>query len=35
MDKAQSLDAFWNSFGVDAYDESSVPDEKYLKFPYF
>lgn len=27
MDKAQALDEFWNSFGVNAYDENSVPDE--------
>lgn len=27
MDKAQALDTFWNSFGLPAYDESSVPDD--------
>lgn len=27
MDKIQALDSFWNSFGVKAYDESTVPDE--------
>lgn len=27
MDKAQAIDTFWNSFGLPAYDESSVPDD--------
>jgi hypothetical protein len=27
MDKWQALQAFWDSFGIDAYDESSVPDD--------
>lgn len=31
-DKWQALDAFWNSFGWTAYDESSVPDN--AKMPY-
>ena len=26
MDKAQAIDAFWNSFGWKAYDEGTVPD---------
>lgn len=26
MDNAQALHAFWNSFGVPAYDENTVPD---------
>lgn len=26
MDNAQTLHAFWNSFGVPAYDENTVPD---------
>lgn len=24
----ETLDAFWNSFGVEAYEENSVPDEE-------
>lgn len=30
MNKAQALNAFWNSFGVRAYDESTVPDDATL-----
>lgn len=26
MDKEQALQAFWSSYGLDAYDELSVPD---------
>ena len=25
MNKAQAIDAFWNSFGLPAYDENTVP----------
>lgn len=32
MDKVQALTAFWNSFGIPAYDDASVPDE--AQFPY-
>ena len=32
MDKAQAINSFWNSFGLVAYDENSVPDD--AKFPY-
>lgn len=32
MDKLQALDAFWNGFGLVAYDENSVPDD--VSFPY-
>ena len=32
MDKAQALDAFWNSFNIPAYDENSVPED--ATFPY-
>lgn len=32
MDKAQILNAFWNSFGWKAYDEGTVPDD--TAFPY-
>lgn len=31
MDREQSLNAFWNSFGVKAYDENSVPDNADVK----
>lgn len=27
MNKSQALDAFWNSFGVPAYSEETVPDD--------
>lgn len=27
MDKSQALQTFWESFGVPAYDENSVPDD--------
>lgn len=27
MDKAQTINAFWNSFGWPAYDEGTVPDD--------
>lgn len=32
MTKIQTLNTFWNSFGLKAYDENSVPDG--VKFPY-
>lgn len=32
MDKAQALHQFWSSFGVDAYDENSVPDNAILPY---
>lgn len=28
MNKMQTLHAFWSSFGIPAFDENSVPDEK-------
>ena len=35
MDKAQTIDAFWNSFGWTAYDESTVPDSaSYPRITY-
>lgn len=35
MDKAQALHQFWSSFGLKAYDESSVPTaDKAPDFPY-
>lgn len=30
MDKEQTLHQFWSSFGVEAYDENSVPDDAGL-----
>lgn len=32
MDKFQSLNAFWNSFNIPAYDENSVPDDAVLPY---
>lgn len=32
MNKAQKLHEFWNSFGIPAYDENSVPDD--AQHPY-
>jgi hypothetical protein len=32
MNKAQAINEFWNSFGLPAYDENSVPDD--AKLPY-
>ena len=32
MNKVQALDKFWNSFGLLAYDENSVPED--AKLPY-
>lgn len=35
MDKAQAIDAFWNSFDLPAYDEATVPiDDRAPDFPY-
>lgn len=32
MNKSEAIYQFWNSFGVEAYDENSVPDD--APFPY-
>lgn len=32
MNREQALDAFWNGFGLTAYEESTVPDD--AKLPY-
>lgn len=32
MNRTQALDSFWNSFGLSAYDEGTVPDK--AKLPY-
>lgn len=35
MDKAQTINNFWSSFGIPAYDESSVPTgDNAPNFPY-
>lgn len=34
MDRWQAQYEFWSSFGVPAYEENSVPDEKDVSFPY-
>lgn len=35
MDKVQALVQFWNSFGIPAYDENSVPDKAELPYITF
>lgn len=32
MDKQQAIDTFWNSFGIPAYDENSVPDDAVMPY---
>ena len=32
MDKLQAYDAFWQGFGIPAYDENSIPSD--AQFPY-
>lgn len=32
MDKVQALHAFWNSFGIPAYDENSVPQTAVMPY---
>ena len=32
MNKMQSLQAFWGGFGLDAYDETTVPDNAQLPY---
>jgi hypothetical protein len=32
MNKAQALDKFWNSFGIPAYDELTVPEEAVMPY---
>lgn len=34
MDRWEAQYQFWNSFGVPAYEENSVPDLKYIEYPY-
>lgn len=31
-DKWQSIDQFWNGFGIPAYDETSVPDDAVMPY---
>jgi hypothetical protein len=33
MDKVQAIHSFWNSFGIKAYDETTVPDEMSFTNP--
>ena len=30
MDKAQTINTFWNSFGITAYDENTVPQDAVM-----
>lgn len=32
MNKQQTLDAFWNGFGIEAYDENTVPDDAQMPY---
>lgn len=32
MDKGQALNYFWSSFGLNAYDENTVPDDAVLPY---
>ena len=32
MDKWNALDTFWNSFGIPAYDENTVPDSAVMPY---
>lgn len=32
MNKWQVIDRFWNSFGIPAYDENSVPDDAQMPY---
>ena len=32
MDRAQAINAFWNSFGLRAYDENTVPQNAVLPY---
>lgn len=34
MDRWEAQYQFWNSFGVPAYEENSVPDKKNVTYPY-
>lgn len=34
MDKVQAIDEFWNSFGLPAFDENTVPPDEDLTYPY-
>lgn len=35
MDKGQAYKSFWNSFGLKAYDETSVPDNEPMPYITF
>ena len=32
MDKSQAIQAFWESFGIPAYDENTVPDDAQMPY---
>jgi hypothetical protein len=32
INKWQALDAFWNSFGIPAYDQNSIPDNTQMPY---
>lgn len=32
MDKSQAIHTFWNSFGLPAYDENTVPDDAVMPY---
>lgn len=32
MDKEQAIHEFWSSFGLDAYDENTVPDDAQMPY---
>lgn len=32
MDKSQAIHSFWSGFGLEAYDENSVPDDATLPY---
>ena len=32
MDRAQAINSFWNSFGLRAYDENTVPQNAVLPY---
>lgn len=32
MDKSQALNQFWNSFGIPAYDENTVPEDASMPY---
>ena len=35
MNKVQALDAFWNSFGIPAYENNTVPEDESLRGDFY